>query len=254
MVKSYQMRLMVLFATPGEILLPWNYLDWLRGLIYRLLSAKSKNFALWLHQEGINLNNKRYKPFNFSLLYPSNKKAIKKGLLVKGEIKWFISSPVSLICQLLAEQLLHSPTIQLGPHKIEVLKVFSLSNPNFNSTSHFSTLSPISISTGIKEGEKFLKRYLSPEEELFPKLLKENLLNKAEAFWLPSGEVDIELKPPFRSRLFKIKGIDVRGWEMELTIRGDEHLINLAYDVGLGEHNACGFGMLSLKEEKETNG
>ena len=58
------------------------------------------------------------------------------------------------------------------------------------------------------------------------------------------------MKPPFRSRLFKIKGIDVRGWEMELTIRGDEHLINLAYDVGLGEHNACGFGMLSYKQDK----
>ncbi|MBC7330035.1 CRISPR-associated endoribonuclease Cas6 [bacterium] len=243
------MRLMVVFSTPREILLPWNYLDWLRGLIYRLIGAKSQNFASWLHQEGVSLKNKRYKPFNFSLLYPSNKKAIKKGLLVKGEIKWFISSPVQLICQLLAEQLLHFPSIKLGPHEVEILQVLSISNPSFPQTSHFSTLSPISVSTGFKQGEKFLKRYLSPDEELFPKLLKDNLLNKAEAFWLPPGELDIEVKPPFRSRLFKIKGIDVRGWDMELIIRGDNHLINLAYDVGLGEHNACGFGMLSFKQD-----
>ena len=71
--------------------------------------------------------------------------------------------------------------------------------------------------------------------------------------WLPKGDIEIELKPPFRSRLFKIKGIDVRGWDMELALRGDEHLIKLAYDIGLGEHNACGFGMLHLKS-KEPGG
>ncbi|MGC9004946.1 MAG: CRISPR-associated endoribonuclease Cas6, partial [bacterium] len=233
------MRLLIVFSVPEEILIPWNYLDWLRGLIYSLLRSQSSDFAQWLHQEGTTADNKRYKPFTFSLLYPANKKTTKKGLLIKGEVNWFISSPIPLICQLLADELLHSSP-RLGPYKLEVLKVASFKTPPLASPSHFNTLSPISISTGIKDGDKLRKIFVSPEEDIFPKLLKENLLNKAEALWLPKGEIEIEAKPPFRSRLFKIRGIDVRGWDMQLTLRGDEHLIRLAYEVGLGEHNACG--------------
>jgi len=243
------MRIEVIFTTPGEILIPWHYLDWLRGLLYSLLRRQSEEFARWLHQEGTVADNKRYKPITFSLLYPSKKRAHKKGLIMDGEVRWFISSPVPLICQILAQELLKAP-IQLGPHKVEVLKVISFKTPSFTSPSHFTTLSPISISTGIKEGEKLRKRFVSPEEEIFPILLKENLLNKASALWLPQGEVEIEVERVFRSKLFKIKGIDVRGWEMDLTIKGEPHLIRLAYEVGLGEHNACGFGMLALKSEK----
>lgn len=245
------MRLEVIFTTPGEILLPWNYLDWLRGVIYSLLRRQSVEFARWLHQEGTIADNKRYKPFTFSLLYPSNKHIHPKGLKISGEVRWFVSSPVPLVCQLLAQELLRTP-IYLGPHKVEVLKVISFKTPSFTSPSHFFTLSPISISTGVKEGEKLRKRYISPNEELFPLLLRENLLNKADALWLPRGEVEIEVKPPFRSRLFKIKGIDIRGWDIELSIKGDPHLIRLAYEVGLGEHNACGFGMLAYKPQGGT--
>lgn len=242
------MRLEVIFTTPGEILLPWNYLDWLRGLIYSLLRRESEEFARWLHQEGTMAEKKRYKPFTFSLLYPAKRRIHRKGLKISGEVRWFISSPVPLVCQLLAQELLRA-SLYLGPHKIEVLKIKSFKTPSFPSPSYFSTLSPISISTANKEGEKLRKRFLSPEDELFPLLLRENLLNKADALWLPRGEVEIEVKPPFRSRLFKIKGIDIRGWDLELSIKGAPHLIRLAYDVGLGEHNACGFGMLAYKPQ-----
>jgi len=244
------MRLEIVFATPGEILLPWSYLDWLRALVYHLLRIHNQLVAEWLHQEGTPLDDKRYKPFNFSLLYPSQKRTHKKGLIVKGELKWYFSSPAQIICYLIAEELLHTP-IRLGPHILEVLKVSSLQPPAFSSPSLFTTLSPISSSTGVVEGGKMRKVYLSPDEESFKLSLKNNLLHKASALWLPQGDVDIELLPPFRSRLFKIKGIDVRGWDMRLKLSGDEHLLKLAYDVGLGEHNACGFGMLSFQRNSQ---
>ena len=42
-----------------------------------------------------------------------------------------------------------------------------------------------------------------------------------------------------------------RAYMMDLILEGDIDLINFAYDVGLGEKNSMGFGMIKYIEPKK---
>jgi CRISPR-associated endoribonuclease Cas6 len=44
----------------------------------------------------------------------------------------------------------------------------------------------------------------------------------------------------------RIHDTDIRGWMLRLTLEGDPRLLRLAYEAGLGEHTASGFGMVAI--------
>jgi CRISPR/Cas system endoribonuclease Cas6 (RAMP superfamily) len=48
----------------------------------------------------------------------------------------------------------------------------------------------------------------------------------------------------------RIHDTDIRGWMLRLTLEGDPRLLRLAYEAGLGEHTASGFGMVAVAREQ----
>jgi hypothetical protein len=40
---------------------------------------------------------------------------------------------------------------------------------------------------------------------------------------------------------------------LRLTLEGDPRLLRLAYEAGLGEHTASGFGMVAVAREQSEN-
>ncbi len=245
------MRLKVSFCFEGEALLNWNYLDHLRGVLYSAMACAAPRLARHIHERGFEACKKTYKLLTFSLLFPRQKEACEEGLLVRGGADWFISSPLPLLMEVVAEGLLSMGEVRIGKLVWGVERLEILRPPKIPQGATFKTLSPLVASTGKREGGRFLKVFLSPGEEDFGRVLKQNLERK---FWAlygeePRGGVDFEFHPPFRSKLFRVSGTDVKGWELTFSMRGDPALMRLAYDAGLGERNTQGFGMIELSSK-----
>jgi len=246
------MRIGIEFFAPETFLLPWDYLDWLRGLFYRALERGRPKLAREVHEAGFSSGGKRYKLVTFSLLYPENYEKTPQGLRVRGRLRWWISSPLEPLIEALALGLLTQSEVQFGTYTLSVGQIGVLLPPRFTETMTFMTLSPISVSTGYRDADgKFRKRFLSPEEPEFARVLVENLRRKSAAVYGEAfdGELQFEWLNTPRSKLFRVNKTEVRGWMLRFRVSGSLDLIRLGYDAGFGERNAQGFGMVGTAGE-----
>ncbi|MER3401651.1 MAG: CRISPR-associated endoribonuclease Cas6 [Thermoflexus sp.] len=242
------MRLKIVLGFPRRSLLPWDYPEWLRGLAYTALGRGVPQIAQRLHEEGWRGDRgRRYKPLTYSWLHGLRPDGV--GLWAEGSATWWIASPIGAVVEALALGLLRGPDLRLGPYPVQVERVEVEPIPSLEGPVTLVTLSPITLSTGERRPDgRLVKRYLSPEEPAFEEALVENLRRKAEAFWgrPAAGEIRIRIHPPYRSKLVRIHGTDIRGWMFTCTAEGDPELLRLGYLGGLGEHTASGFGMVAL--------
>jgi CRISPR-associated endoribonuclease Cas6 len=120
--------------------------------------------------------------------------------------------------------------------------------PKFEGRCLFQTLSPIVASTGVRKGSKMEHRFLSPDEDDFWRVLETNLRRKALVLDIvPSREpLSFELVGRWRSKLFRVHGTMVRGFEMKFQVTGDAELLRIGYEAGFGERNTQGFGMVKM--------
>ncbi|HIE08958.1 MAG TPA: CRISPR-associated endoribonuclease Cas6 [Armatimonadetes bacterium] len=242
------MRLKIIFRPEGVAIFGWNYTNYLRGVLYRALERASPPVATALHDLGLEADGKVYKLLTFSPLFPKEKRVLPTGIQVKGDVVWLASSPLGTLMEALAQGLLELGRVQIGEVECSVRGVEVMPERNFGREARFVTLPPIVASTGIREGGKLVKKFLSPDHPDFHRVLAQNLARKYRALHgkEPEGSIRFEFHPPFKSKLVEINGTKVRGYKMRLTLRGEPGLIKLAYEAGLGERTAQGFGMLEL--------
>ncbi|MBQ7927499.1 MAG: CRISPR-associated endoribonuclease Cas6, partial [Methanobrevibacter sp.] len=129
---------------------------------------------------------------------------------------------------------------------------------DFSKISEFKTLSPIIIrDTKQIDGQE--KRIDLPPNDKFFKGIKNNLIKKYCIFNDINNtdkqiNVFSEMANVKRKRITIPKGPNTtyhRAYMMDLILEGDLDLIEFAYDVGVGEKNSMGFGMLKYIEPKE---
>lgn len=259
-------RLQVSLHAPGRVVLPWNYSEKLMAFVYRLLLDEAPEWAAWLHSHGFQGDGKRFKLFTFSRLEGERPRAEAGGLALNGPIRWWVSSPVPEFVAAFGGRLLAEGRVTVGRVALPVLAVRREAAPRFHSgrSYRFRTLSPIVASTGARDGAgRFQKRFLSPEEPDFARVLLQNLVRKQAALrgqgasqpgaGIPAG-LTLRVEGRARSRLLEVHRTQIRGWDLGLELTGDGELLALAYEAGLGEHNAAGCGMLRLVEEEEAAG
>ena len=201
--------------------LPYNYNYPLASAIYSFLGRGDASFSDFLHDEGFHHNGKAFKLFTFSPLFSSQRKAVKDGLIMQGQIDWFISSPKEEFVFGLAHGILQQGFLSFQDQRLMVEQVEVLRQPSFQSRMSFRTLSPILISTGeLDNNGKFHKRYLSPEEPEFTRILEENSRRQYKACYgeepSPDG-ISLELLRMPQSKLLHYEGIEVRGWFMRFV-------------------------------------
>ena len=139
--------------------------------------------------------------------------------------------------------------------KIEALKI-----PEFNEKSEFKTISPINI-RDTKEIDGKLKRIDLPPSDKFFKSIETNLIKKYCSFnnvkyTDKKIKVYSEMGNVKRKRITIPKGPNTtyhRAYMMDLILEGNIDLIKFAYDVGLGEKNSMGFGMIKYLKPKKLN-
>jgi CRISPR-associated endoribonuclease Cas6 len=203
-----------------------------------------------VHDQGFSGDGKIYKLVTFSLLYPSRYRTVAGGLEVESPVVWWVSSPVGELIEALAAGFLKDPAQLLGPYPIQVERVEVEPPPRWEEVRILKTLSPICVSTGRREGDRFRKVFVPPDDPLFCTILYENLKRKARALGesdlAEDGTLSLEWLRPPTSKLFTVHGVEVRGWMGTFRITAPEPLLRVGYESGLGERTAQGFGMVGV--------
>ncbi|MCG0275791.1 MAG: CRISPR-associated endoribonuclease Cas6 [Thermosediminibacteraceae bacterium] len=160
----------------------------------------------------------------FSKLFAAKSKASPGGLIVSAPLNWWVSSPLTAPIEALVKTMLSEGEIRLGNTRLFVEKLEVERTPDISERMVCETISPVVASTGIKEGGKLLKRFLSPDDSEFWRVVKDNLFRKAEALGIPiTPETNLyfETVGKWRSRLFTVQKINVRGYEGRFIIEGN---------------------------------
>ncbi len=245
------MRLKINIKTKNNFKVPFNYNHILSSIIYNKISDLDLSHEL--HSSS------SFKFFNFSQLNIPKRKIVKDGILAKnGKINFYLSSPNDTLIRSLVDGFVEDLEIKFKNETLIVEKIEALKTPEFREKSEFKTLSPINI-RDTKEIDGKIKRIdLAPSDKFF-KGIENNLIKKYCIFNnIESTDKQIkvcsEMANVKRKRITIPKGPDTtyhRAYMMDLVIEGDVDLIGFAYDVGLGEKNSMGFGMIKYIEPKE---
>ena len=236
--------IIVLFLTFNSI----NNNHILSAIIYNKIA--DLNFANELH------SSKSFKFFTFFQIYIPKRRIVKDGIIAKdGVISFYISSPNDFLIKSLVDGFLEDLEISFQNQKLTIQKIEALKTPEFSSKNEFKTLAPIIVRTK-KEIDGELKIWdLAPSDKFF-KSLENNLIKKYIKFnnlTKTDKKINIYSDMNFvkRKRISINKGNATthhRAYMMDLILEGDLDLIAFAYDVGIGEKNSMGFGMVKLLE------
>lgn len=242
------MRLEIILKGKNNFKVPFNYNHILSAIIYNKIA--DLNFANELH------SSKSFKFFTFSQIYIPKRRIVKDGIIAKdGVISFYISSPNDFLIKSLVDGFLEDLEISFQNQKLTIQKIEALKTPKFSSKSEFKTLAPIIVRTK-KEIDGELKIWdLAPSDKFF-KSLENNLIKKYIKFnnlTKTDKKINIYSDMNFvkRKRISINKGnvtTHHRAYMMDLILEGDLDLIEFAYDVGIGEKNSMGFGMVKLLE------
>lgn len=242
------MRLEIILKGKNNFKVPFNYNHILSAIIYNKIA--DLNFANELH------SSKSFKFFTFSQIYIPKRRIVKDGIIAKdGVISFYISSPNDFLIKSLVDGFLEDLEISFQNQKLTIQKIEALKTPEFSSKSEFKTLAPIIVRTK-KEIDGELKIWdLAPSDKFF-KSLENNLIKKYIKFnnlTKTDKKINIYSDMNFvkRKRISINKGNATthhRAYMMDFILEGDLDLIEFAYDVGIGEKNSMGFGMIKLLE------
>lgn len=242
------MRLKINLKSENRIKIPFNYNHILSSIIYNKIA--DLDLADELHSSN------SFKFFNFSQINIQKRKIVDDGIIAKnGRINFYLSSPNDLLIKNLVNGFVDDLEIKFKNETLIVEKIEALRTPDFSEKSEFKTISPINIRDLNNENKRI---DLAPSDKFF-KGIKNNLIKKYCNF----NEIDrtdkkikvySEMANVKRKRITIPKGPNTtyhRAYMMDIILEGDIDLIKFAYDVGLGEKNSMGFGMIEYIEPKE---
>ncbi|NTW83687.1 MAG: CRISPR-associated endoribonuclease Cas6 [Chlorobiaceae bacterium] len=246
--------------------LPINNSYLLSSLIYNIVEKSSSEYAERLHEQGYRLQNRAFKLFTFSPLYPSNHRKWvlhDNWTMSTGSrlLHFTISSPKEEFVEHLVLGLLHEPIVSIGKERFRVETVRKLDHPEMSDDMRFIMLSPLVCSA--KQDHEHNPQYLFPDDTDFERIVLENLRRKYQAlhgreyagdtsgfaFSIDPGYVE---KMGGRvQKLITIKEgrsdeIKVKGTLAPFCLRAPKELIEIGYECGFGEKNSQGFGMVKV--------
>ena len=192
-----------------------------------------------------------FKFYTFSNLVLQNREFSKSGL--RFETAYFIlSSPDDRFIKSFAEGLLMEPGFYLdGPDgKVDLIieRIEILEEKTFRDECWFKTISPIYVKTIRKENEDLREVDLYPKDPKFYENLHKNLIQRFSEFYdkAPHDHFDIIEIKDMKPKRIKIAEGYRRCSLFQMRLQASPELLKFAYDAGLGEKNAMGFGCLEL--------
>ncbi len=243
-----KLRLIIHFSSENGIRLPIHYNSIIQAAIYNSITPELAGF---LHDQGFKYEKRSFKMFSFSRImghYVFNNK--NKELLFQDNFSLYITSPINVFCEELANIMLFSGNVRLGSNIANVDKI-EVVNPQISSeTAYFRTLSPIVVySTVLKPNGKKYTCYYQPGDKEFEKQIGDNLHKKYFSLFRkkpPLNVVKIEKKGSVRQNILIYKGFIIKGYSCTLKVQAPREILQLGLDAGLGAKNSQGLGCVDI--------
>jgi CRISPR-associated endoribonuclease Cas6 len=230
-------------------------------MIFSLVSEKLEGFR---PKKGEPFEKKHFSRFNFSKIFGDfeiiKEKNNQKNLLFTSYISFFLSAPYNELLEEFVNRIEPLCHIQLGRGELVMEPLKVIRPPVFpKPVTLVRTLSPIAVSNPKAVGDRFAKKeYLSPKDPEFFNQIYRHLLDNYRSFYGRSPQKkDLTIKPYLfdekrNSHFIKFKDFSIKGYSGIYKLTGSKELKAFAYDCGLGENNAQGFGMFDIFEEKKN--
>lgn len=226
----------------------YDYQYGLASMLYSRLATADIELANKTH------SHKGFKFYTFSNIVTEDRLPAKNGLNF-NRAHIFISSPDPKFIKSFSEGLLAKPEFVLGKgglkadflmERIEILPV-----PKFSDECTFKTMSPVYVKTLRKSDGRLVEVDLYPKDAKFYENLHKNLVARFEEYY--GNKVEQDHFEVIRVDGVKPKRISIgsdkrRCSLMTMTLQASPELISFAYDAGLGEKNAMGFGCVEVIE------
>jgi CRISPR-associated endoribonuclease Cas6 len=223
----------------------YDYQYGIASMLYSRLAAANISLANSIH------SHQGFKFYTFSNLIIEERIRDKDGLNFT-KAHFFLSSPDPEFIRSFTERLLLEPEFFLGKKKkvdFIIERVEILPQREFSDTCTFKTLSPVYVKTMRKRDGKLVEVDLYPKDAKFYENLHTNLTARYEEFYghLVEHEhfevVDVKDVKPKR---ISIGNSFRRCSLMKMEVEASPELVEFAYDAGLGEKNAMGFGCVDM--------
>jgi len=227
--------------------LEYDYIYGLASLFYRKLIDVRPEDGKKLHDSY------GFKFFTFSRLEIPQRRATKDGLEILSDcvFVWF-SSPDDSLARSIANSMIQTERLTVGGVEFTVTGLSFWPKYDDSRTSDtFTTMSPVMTRT-IRDtpvGPKLSD--LEASDPDFVQNIVANLSRKYEAFQgcAPTEPLEIVEIRRLKRKLVTVRNTTHKGYMMELDVEGPGSLLSFAYDVGLGEKNSMGFGMVRCLDD-----
>jgi len=223
----------------------YDYQYGLASMLYARLASANITLANEIH------SHQGFKFYTFSNLVLEDRIPDKRGLnFMKAH--FFISSPDSEFIRSFTEGLLLEPEFFLGKNKkadFIIERVEILPQREFSDSCTFKTLSPVYVKTMRKKDGKLVEIDLYPKDSKFYENLHTNLTTRYEEYYghkVKHDFFDVLDVKDVKPKRISIGNSFRRCSLMKMTLEASPELLGFAYDAGLGEKNAMGFGCLDV--------
>ncbi|RLJ02569.1 MAG: CRISPR-associated endoribonuclease Cas6 [Candidatus Aenigmatarchaeota archaeon] len=226
----------------GKPVIPYDHQYYLASYIYRTVERSDPSYSLDLHKIDVP------KPFTFSYLMAEKRKNLKNGIrILSDSVYFYISSPAERFIKGVIDGMLSYPDIKIGNLKGIISEVRILQRPKFSKNMTFQTTAPIVVRKPVKKNGRLSGIELYPTDKEFYTLIEKNLNKKYELFHKQriNGVVKLNFIH-FKPKRHRILNTHYRCSLGIFQITGNQRLIELGYDVGFGEKNSMGFGMVKV--------
>jgi CRISPR-associated endoribonuclease Cas6 len=234
--------------TPLKLPLSYNYL--LQGFVYSLI--KDTILKNQIHNDGVHLGNRTFKPFNFSEIL-GRYKLQDNSIYYNSPFSLIISSSWKVVLEEMLNNFLDGSTLEINKQLVTIETIELQNIQNFTELNKIITLSPVTIYSTLQkaDGAK-LTHYYHYKEKEFEKLIKENLIKKAKVFYdidIADKEFSIKYIEPLRRRELAVvnyKGFIIKAYYGKFELRGDDIFKKTGYELGIGSKSAQGFGCIEF--------
>ncbi|MDA3880743.1 MAG: CRISPR-associated endoribonuclease Cas6 [Prolixibacteraceae bacterium] len=248
-------------------ILPVDYQYYIGAWIYKVIGRADSGFASFLHSHGYKFGNKQFKLFCYSPLDFGRAKLWKEKSLFELDSET-ARLQVSFCLPYAAERfiigLFNHQKVYIGDKfngiDFTVGQIERLPEPAICETMKYRAKSAVVVS--IKnENDKYAK-YLSPNDENYSQLLKNNLQQKNEVFGSNTAllhNFDFKINNTPKSKLITVKPYTpqqskIRGFVYDFTLTAPPEIHELILNSGLGEKNSTGFGWCEVKPPSPKGG
>lgn len=213
-----------------------NYVnEAITAYIYRAIKISDREFAKKMHDEGIkNIGPKKFNYYTYTISQNTThlQKDIKKGI-----VKLVLSSAIDDLIINFVKGMFKIGKIQIFGKSYEIMNVKHETKTNIKGDSNMFFI------PNIVYGEGAGRVWLNKKEMEIQ--IADNLVGKYYALYnkLPKKDTRVKLLN-CKHGFYHYKKDKFRGFKGNVIIEGDNKLIQLAYNAGIGSKTGLGLGLL----------